>query len=434
MNPNILLTSTTRWPLAARLAMGLAKEGCNVSAVCVTPGHPLSKTRAVKNFFDYNSLRPLKSLRDSIEAVRPDVVIPCDDRAVGHLHELHSSAAKDGFDRDELAALIERSLGSPSSYAIAGDRYALLECAQNEGIRVPTMKSVCSVSDLRAWEGRQSFPWVLKAESTFSGRGVRVAQNLDEAEADYKDLLQLFGFRQVLRNLVVNDDPFFIRPWMRNWRPEIIVQSFVAGRPANCAVICCDGVVLAGIAVEVMSTTGPVGPATIVRVVDGAEMMSAAEKIVRKLGVSGFCGFDFMIEEATGKHYLIEMNPRCTPLCHLQLGRGRDMITALRAKICGRPQVEPPPVTERELIAYFPGAWTHKSSLLDSCFQDIPTDEPALARALLNPWRSRNPLFRAAAMGARAYGRVRKRRVFATYRRGDHERVVYSSNQKNIAD
>jgi hypothetical protein len=53
-------------------------------------------------------------------------------------------------------------------------------------------------------------------------------------------------------------------------------------------------------------------------------------------------GFDFMIEAATGAAYLIEMNPRNTPICAVRLGPGRDLAEAPVARISGRPVRERP--------------------------------------------------------------------------------------------
>jgi predicted ATP-grasp superfamily ATP-dependent carboligase len=54
-------------------------------------------------------------------------------------------------------------------------------------------------------------------------------------------------------------------------------------------------------------------------------MMFAAERLAHRLDLSGFFGLDFMIEDNTETTYPIEMNPRCTQFCHLQLGKGRDI-------------------------------------------------------------------------------------------------------------
>jgi len=186
-------------------------------------------------------------------------------------------------------------------------------------------------------------------------------------------------------------------PWWRGSKPAVSVQSYIQGHPANCAVVCWQGTVLAGIAVEVVSSEGLTGPASVVRVVDNQDMMTAAERIARRLGLSGFFGLDFVIQDGTNEVFLIEMNPRCTPLCHLQLGKGRDLVGALYAQLSGLPLRDNPPVTENDLIAYFPQAWASKSELLESSFQDIPQDEPDLVKELLSPWPDRTLLFRLAS-------------------------------------
>jgi len=119
-------------------------------------------------------------------------------------------------------------------------------------------------------------------------------------------------------------------------------------------------------------------------------MMGAAKKIARRLSLSGFFGLDFVIEEGTGAAYLIEMNPRCTPLCHLRVGIGRDMIGALSAQLTGKPLGEPVSITQNNLIAYFPQAFLRKSKLLSSSYHDVPVGEPELIQELLRPWSDRS--------------------------------------------
>jgi len=104
-----------------------------------------------------------------------------------------------------------------------------------------------------------------------------------------------------------------------------------------------------------------------------------------------------MIEHASGATYMIEMNPRCTPLTHLQLGKGRDMIEALAAQLSGRPVQATTPITLNELIAYFPQSNQCKSEFLRSSFQDIPHGEPALVEDLLRPWPGRSFLYQVLA-------------------------------------
>jgi hypothetical protein len=84
------------------------------------------------------------------------------------------------------------------------------------------------------------------------------------------------------------------------------------------------------------------------------------------------------------------MNPRCTPLSHLQLGTGRDLVEALCAQVTGQPLREIPAVTQNPMIAYFPQASICKSKFLESSFHDIPREDPDLVKELLEPWSERS--------------------------------------------
>ncbi len=397
MTIKVLLTNTDRWSTPARLAIGLSSAGCNISAVCPTRGHPLLKTRAVRQTFRYSGLHPLESLKAAIEATNPQIIIPCDDRGVEHLHELHARARTLGTAGNAIADLIEFSLGSPENYSIVSSRFDLLKVAGEEGIRVPNTRPINTVDELKSCQLTEPFPWVLKVDGTFGGRGVRLAYTPEQAKLFFLEIKRQFVAKRVLKRLIVNRDSFWLRPWWKRTNPAVTYQAYIKGRPANCAVACWKGKVLSGIGVEVVSSQGLTGPANVVRVVENAEMMLAAVKIARRLQLSGFFGLDFIIEDETRNPYLIEMNPRCTILCQLRLGKGRDMIGALCTQLSGEPYEETPPVTQNDLIAYFPQAWTCKSEFLQSSFQDIPQGENELIKELLRPWPERSLLFRMVA-------------------------------------
>ncbi len=374
--------------------MALSEAGCDVSAICSTYGHPLLKARAVRRTFPYSAYHPLESLTRAIDATEPDIIVPCDDRGVRHLHELYARPTQNGSSGNKLTALIERSLGSPSSYPVVSARYDLLKVAQEEGLRVPRTQLVSTPDDFAGWQTKQPLPWVLKADETWGGRGVRIADTPEQARQHFREVSSPFRLRRAVKRMIVNRDPFWLRPWWEGRRPAVVVQGYVQGRPANCAVMCWEGKVLAGIGVEVVSAEGLTGPASVVRVVHNSEMLIFADRIARRLRLSGFFGFDFMIEEGTNDTYLIEMNPRCTPLCHLRLGKGRDMVAGLWAQLAGQPLSDTQPITENDMIAYFPQAWNAKSEFLDSSFHDIPQGEPELLEELLRPWPERSLLFR----------------------------------------
>ncbi len=404
MAPKVLLTDTSRFSCSSRVAIGLSKCGCDVSAVCPTRGHPLLKTSVVRQTFPYSGLRPQNSLMAAIEASKPQFIIPCDDRATQHLHELYGHACDLGTSGRDLAALIEGSLGSPESYPIVSARYNLLRIARELGLRVPETSVIDSVGDLKSCHAKHPLPWVLKADGTWGGSGVKIAHTAEQAEQFFLKLTRPYTALRALKRLSVNRDPFYLRPWWNGSKPSVIVQSHIHGTPANCAVLCWEGKILAGIAVEVVSSEGLTGPANVVRVVDSPDMIIPAERIACRLGLTGFFGLDFMIQKETGFTYLIEMNPRSTLLSHFQLGNGRDLMGALCAQLTGQPFRETRPVTQNDMIAYFPEAWNCKSEFLESSFHDVPEGELNLVQELLRPWPDRSLLFRATNCLSRVYG------------------------------
>lgn len=385
--PRILLVETNRWALTARLGQALCGLGSRVAVVCPLPGHPITKVHGLERVYRYIGRRPLESLAAAIEEFDPDIVIPFCDWSVQHLHQLHARAGA------KTRALIERSLGPAESFSIVSSRHELLKLAAGEGVRVPPTVRVDSLADLKNW--REELPWLLKADGTWGGHGVKKAVNEREGEQAFSELTRRSGVFELSKQLILNRD----RDWIvANWRretPGVIAQRFIEGRPANCTVVAWHGEVLAGIAVEVVQSVGPCQPATIVQVVKGQEMMEAARRIASRLGLSGFFGLDFMIQRRTGDPYLIELNPRCTPPCSVSLGEGRDLASALHAKLTNQCTHHRPPLTQKNRIAYFPHAMqlsrdaSDAAQMRTACL-DIPDNEPELVEELLHPWSGRS--------------------------------------------
>jgi hypothetical protein len=150
-------------------------------------------------------------------------------------------------------------------------------------------------------------------------------------------------------------------------------------------VACWQGEVLSEVAVECISSAGATGSANIVRRIQSAELVRAATLIAAKLGMSGFFGLDFMIEKSSGEPYLIEMNPRCTQLGHLQFPDHVDLASALCERLTGARSLPPESPIRNDMIGFFPQAW--KSSIRGdywfSSFQDVPWEEKSLVQYLM---------------------------------------------------
>jgi hypothetical protein len=387
--PRILLAATLRWPLAARLAIAFSELGCRVEAWCPA-GHPLELTRAAGPIHHGTALGPLRSLRAAIRSAAPDFIIPCDDEAALHLHRLHrdSRASVAG---DAQRSLIERSLGAPAACALSTDRGALMRLALAQGVRVPETCSLAAIGDLDGWAVHGGFPAVLKTDCSWGGLGVAVVGDLGGARTAYRVATRPSLLR-VLSQLVLRRDPAQLLRWLRGARPGVTIQKFIVGSPANRAVACWRGEVLAGISVVALQTQAATGPATVVQVVENQEMSETARRLLRALGLSGLCGLDFVIEAATGAAWLIEVNPRATPISHLALGSGPDLPAALHARLGGRTPSAPGGTVAHEVVAMFPGELRRDplSPYLRNAFHDVPWAETGLVRDCVGlPWEER---------------------------------------------
>ena len=398
--PRILLAATLRWPLAARLAIALRAQGCSVQAWC-PKGHPLEYTQAVQGIHRCASWAPLQTLQSAIAASTPDFIIPCDDNAVTQLHRLHAHH-DDSPAGASLRALIEYSLGSPASCALATERGELMRRAAAAGVRVPATATIASKRDLDDWIERQGFPLVLKVDGSWGGLGVTIATNRQQAHAALRSAMRP-PLTRALSQWLLRRDASQLRRHFNSARPAVVAQTFIDGRPANRAVACWQGEVLAGISVVALQTHDTTGPATVVKVIDNPEMTDAARRLVRTLGLSGLCGLDFVIEWSSGAAHMIEVNPRATPISHLPLGTGQNLLAALHARLRGEPQPVSVSTIPEGLIAMFPGEWRRdsQSPYLRSAFHDVPWAETALVRDCVQPlWESRGLIARLRAQMA----------------------------------
>jgi hypothetical protein len=394
--PKVLVAATVRWPTGARLALALERAGFIVDAVYPAE-HPLGCTRAVSQSYNYSAVDPLGSLTRAMQASAPDLVVPCDDRVVCHIHSIYERSLKTGGDTSGLGALIERSLGDPSSHATTISRAGLLEVARQEQVPVPPGWAVTCAEDLNERSKSVRFPWVLKVDGTWGGGGVKVVHSVKEAEVALRRIT-LSQAAKRLNHLIIHRDRFLLRDLLRNQVPGVILQEFIHGWPATSLVACWKGEVLAQVNAEVLCAQGNAGASTIVKVVDRPEMDLAAERLVRRLGLSGLCGLDFMIEAASGSCYLIEMNPRNTQLGHLNLGDRRDLAAALYARVTNSPVRQHPLTTTSDIIAFFPQAehFHSTSSHLRTAHLDVPYEDPALLRELARtPYNGRGFMARA---------------------------------------
>jgi biotin carboxylase len=282
-----------------------------------------------------------------------------------------------------LCALIERSLGAPRHYSALDDRAAFMQVAREEGVRIPTTLTIANAAERNVSLAQIPFPAVLKANGTSGGTGVRVVQNLEEAAQAVKLLEAPPLLARAAKRAIFDRDRTLLLPAVQRTRSKVTAQSFVRGREATSAHACWKGTVLASLYFEVLQKSHASGHATVLRRIEHPEMAASAERMVRRLELSGLHGFDFMLEADSRAAYLIEINPRATQVGHLSFGAGHDLPSALVSAATNLSVSPAKRITENDTIALFPQEWLRdpRSPFLRSGYHDVPWEEPALLRA-----------------------------------------------------
>jgi hypothetical protein len=388
MKPKILLATTSRWFSAARLTMAFAEIGWTVEMVGPR-GHPATKTTGLRHRHTFRGLAPAASFQAAIDQTQPDLILPCDDLSTIYLHRLCLDLSQQGKAGMRTVDVLRRTLGTPSSFPVIDSRTKLMAVARAEGVRTPET-SVVTEESLPAWLAQNGMPAVLKADGSAGGRGVQKVRTIAAAEHAFAELNSPPVGARAIKRALFDQDRTLIVPWILQRSPVVNAQVLLPGRDATISVACWEGEIVASVTFEVIKAQATDGPSSVVRVIDHPEMSRSAEKIARRLGLSGFYGFDFILEEQSNYATLIEMNARATQTCHLALGTEHNLPVALSAMVCGKPIPPTRPVTHRDVIALFPQEWqcNPASQYLTTGYHDVPWTEPGLVKACVDSYLS----------------------------------------------
>lgn len=372
MAAKILLSTTMNWPAPARLAGAFAACGAIVEALAPRR-HPVGESQALARLHSYRPLQSLSGLREVLEETQPDLVVPCDDRAVRHLLTLAKEDAR-------FTALIARSIGKLVAYDTLLSRNGFLNAAGQFDIKIPATMEAATEADLKAVLHTIGLPAVVKADGSWGGEGVSFAHTFDEAVTAFRHLALAPSRLRSLARAAKRQDAHHLLQAVEPQDYAISIQQFIEGEPATCAFACWNGEVLASLHMDVAAAQEPAGPATVLHRTISPQMEDAARKIAKAFGLSGLHGLDFM-RDPSGDLYLIEINPRATQICHLALGDGHDLPAALLAAL-ENSAVSPRPVaTDAQTIALFPQSLPHGPHLVGA-YHDIPAEDPQLLHAL----------------------------------------------------
>lgn len=380
----VMCISSFRWPFVARIPIALAKVGLQVATV-VPARSLIQRIKRTHARYIYRPWRPSASILRAIDAWSPNLLVCSDDRAVSELHRIHRRASRypDNPRLCRLIDLIEASLGDPASFAITRTMSAFISSAQTAGIRCPRTVVIGNNEELKRTLNGIAYPVLLKADGSQGGRGVRFVRGERDMVPAICELLLPIWWPASFKRILASRGLFWFfgrRPWLR----KVCIQEYVVGRPANRVVFSAQGKVLAGLSVEAVETAYEFGPASVVRTIDHSEMKTAAEVMAQRLHLSGFLGFDFIVDD-DNRAWLLEMNPRVTPVAHLNV-EGANLPAAIFSHLTGSNPIADIPIVREKTIALFPQELTRSrcSEYVLTSYHDVPWQEPEFVRHCLN--------------------------------------------------
>lgn len=377
--PRILVIVTNKWFSIGQFLLALIRVGFEVAILC-PPGSPIEQIGKLSALYRYSCRRPQKSIRSAIADWNPLFLICNDDLAVRELQNIHRQARLEP-DRSEsgmLLKLIELSLGDHRSFATSRSKSRIISVAQQLSVNCPSTIVFDTYNDLDRYLGRVIYPALIKLDESSGGRGIRIVHSEHELLHAVAELSLPYDWPRSVKSLLarmVGLLPVRCRPSLP---PRTSVQSYIQGRPANRAVLCWRGKVLAGITIEAIETEPYFGPTTLARIIDDPELTAVAEKIVDNQNLSGFFGFDFVIDQSS-RAWFVEMNPRVTPACHLRF-RAPSLPAALLLQLTGELAESDTREVPEERIALFPNRISNDARL-HPYFDDTPEEEPAFLEA-----------------------------------------------------
>lgn len=307
-----MILTTVRWFPAARLAHALSEAGFAVSA-CRPGGHPLDLVDGLTTARRLHRLWPLRSITEAIRAANPDLVICDDEPALALLRRLYARVRTTDPD---MALLLLRSVGDIDVWPIIRSRTELANEVRRLNLATPETAVIDNTEALGRWAADHDLPVVLKTDGSSGGRGVVILRDLDNLPRIWRRISNPPSLVQALKRALVNREFNTFVAWRKRERPVVNAQQFCPGQEAIVTTASVDGMVTALVCLEVIRTSVARGPATVVRIVEHPQMAETARQLIRRLRFTGFCGFDFMVDDS-GNAQLLETNPRITPTSHL---------------------------------------------------------------------------------------------------------------------
>ena len=208
--------------------------------------------------------------------------------------------------RDRIFAATKTAMLDTATLMRLHCKVQLADLAREVGIDTPEIYVPKSTEEARALIAEVELPIVVKMQQTSGAAGLRLVDDRKKLEKEYFDVVRI-------NSLDEDNLP--------------MLQRMIIG-PTTCTLeLCNQGEVLGEVMYRGVRTMPRDGGTTVLRESLADPVCSeAAKKLIAHLDFHGLCGFDFVVEESTGKPYLVDGNCRITPAITMAYHGGCDMI------------------------------------------------------------------------------------------------------------
>lgn len=378
----LLFAIQSSHPGSCRLPKVLQEAGFCVGVLALK-GSLIHATRYIDSKFMLRARRFEPIIRHGIESAfkkfAPDIIVPCDELAAAIVNHWVGKGTGEGRTLSpQLLQCLERSLGAAGDLPQRASKAETLAKAREIGVLCPRETVVKDFLACEKAAAEYGYPVVLKLSHGDAGCGVRICRTREELKGAFGSFRQTQSRSgTMLRRLMKRD-------WFGS-RLDILVQEHVAGLPGMSCASAVGGTTVSVLTGLVDRKSSQTGPASVTRLADQPSIVDATKRMIEAFGASGFVSFDFIIDD-NGQAWLLECNPRPTPMLHLGPLVGVDLagalFRALRDGPC-EPACEVP--AGEQVVSFFPQEWVRdpSSPSLQAAYHDVPWDDPTLLAAIM---------------------------------------------------
>jgi len=375
---NIFVVILSRgWIGITRLPKALKDEGFNVITLSHKE-HLLNESLFIDFKYIYSSKFEIRcKLLDITNKHKIDLMIPGCDFTVNYFCQIVQNRSWFQTSLVNLKDLIKQSWNNVGAYGLLGEKTSLQKIAVKDNIPNPRNMHFNSKIDVLEEVKNRKFPIVLKKDFGVAGLGVRICYSYDEVN----QALKTVTFNFFVKNVIYKVKSLLKRTIALPYCYEnfgISVQDYIVGTPCMHLVLASRGEVLSSITLlKVECQPQKTSPSSVVKAIRHSKISDDCVRIIKEMEVTGFLSFDFILDD-NNIAFLLECNPRPTPVTHLSHLCGGNLCAMLKKHfMIDDGNLVPYPDIVYEYIALFPNELKRdpNSEYLTKAYHDVPFDD-----------------------------------------------------------